>query len=281
MISPATIHAGEGRAPLVDEGAHHVGAPRQQDQRDERERDAEREHDLAHDERVGRVHADREHDQGGRHRDEAPQRQRDLTPDEALHDDLARVGADARRGEARREQRERERERRLRAHQLVEAVVGALDRVDPVQRRLEEERRGDDQHRHVDEAGDPHRDRHVEALEAQQRALLVVVARPDAVLRERGVQVDDVRHHGRAEDAAGEQDAVAAVEARDEALRRLAGDEADLQRVVEEAEQDDPEQERDRDLEAPVAAALQAEHAERDDGGDQRRPGTAGCRRAG
>ena len=35
------------------------------------------------------------------------------------------------------------------------------------------------------------------------------------------------------------------------------GVEADPQRVVEEAEQDDPEQERDRDLEAPVAAPLQ------------------------
>ena len=60
----------------------------------------------------------------------------------------------------------------------------------------------------------------VDALEAQQLAALGVVARPDAVLGQRRVQVDDVRHHRRAEDAGGQQHAVGPVEARDEAAER-------------------------------------------------------------
>ena len=83
---------------------------------------------------------------------------------------------------------------------------------------------------------------HVDALEAQQPLALGVVARRDAVLRQRRVQVDHVRHDRRAEDGRGQQDRVGAGEARDEALGRRAGVEADPQRVVEEAEEDEPEQ---------------------------------------
>ena len=132
-----------------------------------------------------------------------------------------------------------------------------------------EERGGDDQHRHVDQARDAHRDAHVDALEVQQPLALAVVARRDAPLRERRVQVDDVRHHGGAEDAGGEQHRVGPGEARDEALGGLAGIEADAQRVVEEAEDDEAEQAGDDGLEAPVALGLQPEDRERDDGGDE------------
>jgi hypothetical protein len=81
----------------------------------------------------------------------------------------------------------------------------------------------------------------------------------------------ECRHDRRAEDAGRQQDRVAAVEVRDEALGRLARVEADPQRVVQEAEQDDREEPEDRQLEAPVAAVLQAEDREGDDGGDQPR----------
>ena len=89
-----------------------------------------------------------------------------------------------------------------------------------------------------------HRDRHVDAVEAQQLAALVVVARLDALLRQRRVQVDHVRHHRRAEDAGGEQHRVGAVEAAARSPQRVAGVEADAQRVVEEAQQDDAEEAR-------------------------------------
>ena len=87
----------------------------------------------------------------------------------------------------------------------------------PVLPALVEQRRGDDEHRQVDHAGEPHRDHDVDALEAQQRAPLGVVARRDPALHQRAVQVDDVRHHRRAEDADGEHHAVGPVEARHEA----------------------------------------------------------------
>ena len=85
------------------------------------------------------------------------------------------------------------------------------------------------------------------------------------------MQVDDVRHHGRAEDADGEHHAVGAVEVRDQAGDRRAAVDVHLQQVVEEAEEDDPEQAGDRQLEAPVAARLQREDPERDDRGHQAR----------
>ena len=90
-------------------------------------------------------------------------------------------------------------------------------------------------------------------------------------LHERAVQVDDVRHDRRAEDADGEHDAVGAVEAGHEAGEQRARVDVDLGEVVEEAEADDPEEARDGQLEAPVAALLQREDAERDDRGDQPR----------
>ena len=83
------------------------------------------------------------------------------------------------------------------------------------------------------------------------------------------MQVDDVRHHGRAEDADGQQHAVGAVEARDQPGGELARVDADLQQVVHEAEEDDAEEAGDRELEAAVAARLQLEDREGHDRGHQ------------
>ena len=52
-----------------------------------------------------------------------------------------------------------------------------------------------------------------------------------------------------------------------EALQAVGGGGADLQGLVEKAEEDDPEQRRDRELERAEAAAAQLEEAE----GDERR----------
>ena len=93
-----------------------------------------------------------------------------------------------------------------------------------------EQRGGDDQHRHVDDRRPaPWRD-DVDALEAQQLAPLGGVAARDARGGQRRVQVDDVRHHGRAEDADGEQQAVGAAEVRHEPGSELAAVDVDVQR---------------------------------------------------
>ena len=56
-------------------------------------------------------------------------------------------------------------------------------------------------HRHVDQPGDREREHDFDVGEAQQRAAFVVVARRGAVLGEAGMEIDRVRHHGRADDA--------------------------------------------------------------------------------
>ena len=68
--------------------------------------------------------------------------------------------------------------------------------------------------------GERHRDHHVDLLEAQDAPPLAVVATDHAALRERRVEIHDVRHHGRAEDPGREQDALGAVEAGDEQVLR-------------------------------------------------------------
>ena len=112
MISAATTARDRGRRRAVDERAHHVAPPREQHQRHERERDAERQHDLAEHQRARRV------ERRSRARSApgaivtARRSASGIVPrDEALHHDLAGVGADARRGEPRGQQRERERQR--------------------------------------------------------------------------------------------------------------------------------------------------------------------------
>ena len=78
-----------------------------------------------------------------------------------------------------------------------------------------------------------------------------------------------MRHDGRADDPDREIDRSGAVEVRDEPVRGAARRRADLQRLVEEAEQDQPEQRGDRELEAPEAVPLQLEQRERDHAGDE------------
>ena len=111
------------------------------------------------------------------------------------------------RGQPGGQQRDREGQRRPAAGQRGELRVRLLDRVQAEQAAVMEERGGDDQHRHVHQAGDAHGDAHVDALEAQQPLALGVVARRDAALRQRRVQVDHVRHDRGAEDAGRQQHA--------------------------------------------------------------------------
>ena len=78
-----------------------------------------------------------------------------------------------------------------------------------------------------------------------------------------------MRHHGGAEDAGGQQQAVGARRsAGTRPAARSAGTRSMRTTVRQEAEQDHPEQAGDGQLERPVAAALQSQQRERDDSGD-------------
>ena len=213
------------RRPPVDERAHQLAVAAEPEQRDQRERDPERERDLAQHQRARGVDPRGDDDQRRRHRDRPPEEERDPAPDEALHHDLPGERADARRREPRREERDPEEEVRVPAELRLE-LVGDLHEVvaDVRQALLVEDRGGDDQHAHVDDACDPHRDHHVDELEPVDAALLLLRRSDDAVLRQRGVEVDHVRHHGRTKDPDCEQHALGALEARDEAAGDLVPD---------------------------------------------------------
>jgi hypothetical protein len=56
------------------------------------------------------------------------------------------------------------------------------------------------------------------------------------------MEIDHVGHHGRADNPDRQIERLAAMQARDQAVQRPAGGGADLERLVEEAKEDDPEQ---------------------------------------
>ena len=131
-----------------------------------------------------------------------------------------------------------------------------------------EQRRGDEQHREIDQAGRAERGQHVDLLEAQQLAPLGIVAAAHPGFRQRGVQVDHVRHHRGPDDPGNEQQPVAG-QAWYQPGRDVPRAGPDRGQVVGETEEDDAEQAGDRQLERPVAALLQGQDAERDHRRDQ------------
>ena len=147
-------------------------------------------------------------------------------------------------------------------------MCAPVDRVDAGQTRAVEELGGDGQHGQVDQPGEAERDDHVGALEPKHAGALGVVVDGHAALGERGVEIDGVRHDGRADDPDREVQGLGRAESRrQEALEAVVRGRADLEGLVEEAEEDDPEQRRDRELERAVAAAAQLEEAEGDEAG--------------
>ena len=99
---------------------------------------------------------------------------------------------------------------------------------------------GDQQHREVDRPGDEHREADVVAGDPQESASRCAglgVAVP--VAGKAGVQVDGVRHHGRAEHGGGEQDALRAVEPGKQAARHVRGRRRCDEQAGEEADRDD------------------------------------------
>ena len=184
--------------------------------------------------------------------------QRDVPLQEALHHHLSRVGAHARGGKAGREQRQREEQCGGRTEHLTETRVRALDGVD---RLIAQHLSGDDQHGEVDQAGDDHRHHHVHPRAAQQHATLALGVADAPALDQRAVQVDHVRHHGRADDPRGEQDAVGAVERRDHAAGEVPGVGRAHEQAVGEAEQDEREETGDGASRRPGARGRRARRA--------------------
>ena len=90
------------------------------------------------------------------------------------------------------------------AEQRRQRVIGGFDLGDFGMAGMERARRHH-HHGHVDEAGDGKRGDDFLVGEAQHLAPVVVVANRHACLRQAGMQIDRVRHHGCADDADGKQ----------------------------------------------------------------------------
>ena len=134
--------------------------------------------------------------------------------------------------------------------------------------RAEEGARSDHEHREIDQAGNRHREHDVDPRVAVEATRLAVVARDDAVLGERRVQVDHVRHHRRAEDPDREQHRVAARELRLEHVHRDRP--KGWVRVVELGQiagPDRTDEAGDHRFEGPQPEPLQAQDRERGDAG--------------
>ena len=96
------------------------------------------------------------------------------------------------------------------------------------------------------------------------------VGADDAPLRQRGVQVDHVRHHGGAEDARGQQHALGVGELRRQRPLSAALPSGCACRISKtNAGDDDAHEHRDDRLEVTHAAQLGAQDRERDDAGEQ------------
>ena len=142
MISAATIDGHDRRQPAVDERAHDVLAPRV------RSTSGTSANGIPKLSTTCEMTSERDGFRpmastisAGRHRDQPAQDERDRARDEALHDDLPGVGAHARGGQARGQQRQREGQRGPAAGQRGELRVRLLDRVEAEQAAVVEQRR--------------------------------------------------------------------------------------------------------------------------------------------
>ena len=127
------------------------------------------------------------------------------------------------------------------------------------------------QHGGVHQPGDAHGDQDVDQLVAEDATLQRWRLHRDAVLGQRGVQVDHVRHHRGAEDAGGQQHALRALEAwLQDRLRRQAEIGFAEDRFHQVAEPDQRHEAGDHRFQWAEPEALQGQDAEGDHGREQR-----------
>ena len=103
----------------------------------------------------------------------SPHPKRDVPVQEALHDDLPAHRADRRRREAGEDERDGEDDARTLTENRLQRLVRVHDRVDMRESVRVEGGGGHQEHRHIDETGDAHRDADIDHLEAEEAARLV------------------------------------------------------------------------------------------------------------
>src|SRR5215213_6675568 len=255
---------------VVDERAHNVSVAAEDEQRNERKRDAEGKHHLAYDQRTAGIEADGEDDQGRHHGDEAAQKERYLPVDEPLHDDLSAQSSHGRARQAGGEQGDPEQDGRGAALQYAQLLEGLVYVAHARQPGGVEEGGGHDEHARVDGPRDGHGDDHVHELEAEDLALLLFGLAHHPALREGRVQIDDVRHDRGAEYPRRKQHALRPCEPR----REEPGEYPvclglGVEHLEGEGDYDDPDHGGDHRLERPEAPSLQLEYPESTDGRKQ------------
>ena len=147
-----------------------------------------------------------------------------------------------------------------------------LERRDVQYAAAEEDVGRDDEHRHVDEPRERHRDHDVDPRVPVEAPRLALVARDDAVLEQRRVEVDHVRHHRRPEDPDGQQQRFAAAELRQHrVLRHRSERRMRVPELGDVARRDHADEADDHGLESPEPEALQTENREGRRARDERR----------
>jgi hypothetical protein len=215
------------------------------------------------------VGAPPDHEEGGRHRHEPAHGDRDAAADEPLHDDLAGERPDGGARQAGREERDREERARRAAEQGHERLVRHVERLHVVQPVLEERARRHHEHRDVDQPRDRHRDHDVDLREAHQPSPLLGILGSDAILGQRRVEPDHVRHHGGAENPDGEEHRPLALEAGDDGVPSDGGEVwVRLEELDDVAGTDRQHHHADHRLERPEAEPLQPEDREGRDCGE-------------
>lgn len=252
------------------------------DQRPHRERQLQAQQHLApHEQLPERAVAQPQH-AGERRREREPARDqpaliaRHLHVQEAIHDDLTGDRAGKRRALARREQRDAEQPRGRAADDRRDQPIGLLDVGDARLARRMERRAGQHEDRGIDEHRDDERYPRVDADHRERFLDCVARTADDAPrLHDRRMQVEVVRHDGRADDAERQHDRILAIVARHtrgEAMQHgapIGRHHRDLRDEAERHRTDQPEHDR---LDLPEPLALQAEDDHRIERGEDDAP---------
>jgi len=141
--------------------------------------------------------------------------------------------------------------------------------VQPGQRGRVEGAGGNGEHRHVHQASQAQRHDHVQLLEPEQAVAVAFAAAEHVIFGQGRMQVDDVRHHGGAEDPDRQVQRPSAIQAGHQAMQRAVHGRAEPEGLVQEAGGDEAEQRDDRLLEAAPATGPQAQDGEGDQSGHQ------------
>ena len=211
ITTAATSQASTGHPEGRHELAHLAAIGGEHDERDDRERKLHAEDDLAQDEQLARSRRAIEHGRDGGRDDGEPARRQPARPrrqphvDEAFHHDLAgQRGGDGRVEAAAQQRHAEQRGCPGGAQQRGQELLGVLQIGYAVLAGLVKGRGRKDEDRGVDQQRQHERDRRIDGRKLDRLALGRQRVGDDARLHDGGVQVEIMRHHGRAENAHGE-----------------------------------------------------------------------------